>query len=129
MSAERLAAEARLPNAEPQYPLCGACYSETDYDGDFFHCYDSAARGGLGQVRDVHALRGRLTRGDRGSDEPVPKAARRARHEGGSMSMTFGCLSGELSLEIGGRAISLGRVQVWGDGGCSTVAAIEEALG
>ena len=40
MSAERLAAEARLPNAEPQYPLCGACYSETDYDGDFFHCYD-----------------------------------------------------------------------------------------
>lgn len=28
------------------------------------------------------------------------------------MSMTFGYLSGELSLEIGGRAISLGRVQV-----------------
>jgi hypothetical protein len=29
-----------LPDAEAQYPRCGACGRETDYDGDNFCCYD-----------------------------------------------------------------------------------------
>lgn len=27
-----------LPNAEPQYPLCGMCYRETEWDGDALYC-------------------------------------------------------------------------------------------
>lgn len=29
-----------LPNAEPRHPSCGACQSETDYNGDGFVCHD-----------------------------------------------------------------------------------------
>ena len=29
----------RLPRCEVQHPACGACWSETDFDGDIFACY------------------------------------------------------------------------------------------
>ncbi|KIU17891.1 hypothetical protein [Mycolicibacterium llatzerense] len=29
-----------LPDAELQYPVCGACGADTDYDGDTFSCDD-----------------------------------------------------------------------------------------
>ncbi|QIG58239.1 hypothetical protein SEA_SKOG_87 [Gordonia phage Skog] len=33
-------AEKRLPDADPQLPLCGSCGAETDHDGDNLYCED-----------------------------------------------------------------------------------------
>lgn len=35
-----MAATVRLPDAEVQFPSCGVCARETDYDGEVFTCDD-----------------------------------------------------------------------------------------
>lgn len=43
----------RLPDAEPQNPSCGACYGDTDFDGDDFVCEDCQL---AFSPRDFHAF-------------------------------------------------------------------------